>query len=89
MRIAQEEVFGPVLSVIRWNDHEQLIKEANDVGYGREYCHETLNMYSQLKAITIQTKVSLAWFAVGRRHIVHRRERRVPISLLAASDAVT
>lgn len=113
MRIAQEEVFGPVLSVIRWNDYEQMITEANDVRYGlaagiytsslsnamdtadrleagsvwinqyfnlasgspfggmkesgigREYCHETLNMYSQLKAITIQTKVSPAWFAVA------------------------
>lgn len=112
MRIAQEEVFGPVLSVIRWNDPEQLIREANDVRYGlaagiytsslrnamdtadrleagsvwinhyfnlasgspfggvkesgigREYCHETLNMYSHLKAITIQTRVAPAWFSV-------------------------
>ncbi|MGW6659642.1 aldehyde dehydrogenase family protein [Rhodococcus sp. NPDC055024] len=33
-RIAQEEIFGPVLSVIRWNDHDQMIHEANDVRYG-------------------------------------------------------
>lgn len=113
MRIAQEEVFGPVLTVIRWRDYEQMIDEANDVRYGlaagiyttslrsametadrldagsvwinnyfnlaggspfggvkesgigREFCHETLNMYSQLKSITVQTTVSSPWFAVA------------------------
>ena len=112
MRIAQEEVFGPVLSVIRWNDYETMIAEANDVRYGlasgiytkdlanamltadrleagniwinhyfnlasgspfggykesgigSEHCHETLNMYSHLKAITIQNEVAKPWFAV-------------------------
>jgi acyl-CoA reductase-like NAD-dependent aldehyde dehydrogenase len=111
MRIAQEEVFGPVLSVIRWKDAEKMIDECNDVRYGlaagiytsnlhnawdtadrlnagsvwinhyfnlasgspfggmkesgigREYCHETLNMYTQLKAVTIQTKVVPPWFS--------------------------
>ncbi|MFI6985235.1 aldehyde dehydrogenase family protein [Embleya sp. NPDC050154] len=33
-RIAQEEIFGPVLSVIRWNDYDTMIREANDVRYG-------------------------------------------------------
>lgn len=34
MRIAQEEVFGPVLSVLRFSDEEEAIKIANDVNYG-------------------------------------------------------
>jgi acyl-CoA reductase-like NAD-dependent aldehyde dehydrogenase len=34
MRIAQEEIFGPVLSVLRWKDWEAMIQEANDVAYG-------------------------------------------------------
>jgi len=34
MRIAQEEVFGPVLSVIRFRDEEEAIEIANDVLYG-------------------------------------------------------
>ncbi|SMD26361.1 aldehyde dehydrogenase family protein [Kibdelosporangium aridum] len=33
-RIAQEEIFGPVLSVIRWKDFDTMIHEANDVVYG-------------------------------------------------------
>ncbi|GGO99485.1 aldehyde dehydrogenase family protein [Wenjunlia tyrosinilytica] len=32
--IAQEEIFGPVLSVIRWNDFDTMIHEANDIPYG-------------------------------------------------------
>lgn len=34
MRIAQEEIFGPVVSVIRWKDYDAMIAEANDVAYG-------------------------------------------------------
>jgi acyl-CoA reductase-like NAD-dependent aldehyde dehydrogenase len=34
MRIAQEEVFGPVLSVLRFSDEEEAIEIANDVNYG-------------------------------------------------------
>lgn len=34
MRIAQEEVFGPVLSVIRFRDVEEAIRIANDIHYG-------------------------------------------------------
>ncbi|MBB5223011.1 acyl-CoA reductase-like NAD-dependent aldehyde dehydrogenase [Amaricoccus macauensis] len=110
-RIAQEEIFGPVLSVIRWSDTETMIREANGVRYGlaaglytndlkaawdtaerleagnvwinnyfnlaagspfggfkesgigSEFCHETLNMYTHPKAVTIQTRVKPAWFA--------------------------
>jgi aldehyde dehydrogenase (NAD+) len=110
-RIAQEEIFGPVLSVIRWNDYERMIRDANNVRYGlaagiyttnlkhamatadrlqagniwinnyfnlasgspfggfkesgigSEYCHETLNMYTHLKAVTIQTQVKPAWYS--------------------------
>jgi betaine-aldehyde dehydrogenase len=34
MRIAREEIFGPVLSVLRWSDEDDLIEAANDVDYG-------------------------------------------------------
>jgi acyl-CoA reductase-like NAD-dependent aldehyde dehydrogenase len=34
MRIAQEEVFGPVLSVIKFKDDEEAVQIANDVIYG-------------------------------------------------------
>ncbi len=34
MRIAQEEIFGPVLAVIKYNSLEDAIKQANDTIYG-------------------------------------------------------
>src|SRR3546814_7076188 len=34
MRIAQEEVFGPVLSVIPFRDEEEAVRIAKDVVYG-------------------------------------------------------
>ncbi len=33
-RIAREEIFGPVLSVLKWNDEDTLLQKANDVEYG-------------------------------------------------------
>lgn len=105
MRICQEEIFGPVLSVMRWSDYETMLSEANDSrfglasgvytsnlanalktadrlqagsvwvnqyfnlmngtpfggykhsGLGREFCHETLNHYTQLKSITLAMSV--------------------------------
>jgi betaine-aldehyde dehydrogenase len=34
MRIAQEEIFGPVLSVLTWDNEEEVIRQANSVNYG-------------------------------------------------------
>ncbi|WP_020203082.1 MULTISPECIES: aldehyde dehydrogenase family protein [Cupriavidus] len=34
MRIAQEEVFGPILSIMRWSDAAQAIDMANGIEYG-------------------------------------------------------
>ena len=34
MRVAQEEIFGPVLAVIRFDDVEDAIRKANDIPYG-------------------------------------------------------
>jgi betaine-aldehyde dehydrogenase len=34
MRIASEEIFGPVLSVFRWNDEETMFGQVNGLDYG-------------------------------------------------------
>ena len=34
MRIAREEIFGPVLSVFKWNDEDELFRQVNAVDYG-------------------------------------------------------
>jgi len=42
MRIACEEIFGPVLSIIRWSDEAEMLKAVNNVEYGL-----TAAVYSQ------------------------------------------
>ena len=34
MRIAREEIFGPIMSVFRWHDEDDLFAAVNDVDYG-------------------------------------------------------
>ncbi len=34
MRIAREEVFGPILSVLSWSDEEEMLRDVNSVEYG-------------------------------------------------------
>jgi len=34
MRIFREEVFGPILSIIKWTDEDQLVAATNSVEYG-------------------------------------------------------
>ncbi len=34
MRIAQEEIFGPVLAVLAWDDEEEMLRQVNGVIYG-------------------------------------------------------
>lgn len=56
MRIANEEIFGPVLSVLPWDDEDEVIALANNVGYGltANLCTNdvttVLRVFSQLEA---------------------------------------
>ncbi|PSP86529.1 betaine-aldehyde dehydrogenase [Halobacteriales archaeon QS_1_68_17] len=34
MRVAQDEIFGPVETVITWSDYDEMIRQANDTEYG-------------------------------------------------------
>jgi len=54
MRIAQEEVFGPVLSVLRFSDEEEAIEIANDIKYGLAAGVWTQNLK---RAITVSERL--------------------------------
>ena len=34
MRIASEEIFGPVLAILKWQDEDTMMQEVNGVDYG-------------------------------------------------------
>lgn len=49
IRIAQKEIFGPVLSVIHWNDYDTLLEQANDVRYGLASGINTSHLHNAMK----------------------------------------
>jgi aldehyde dehydrogenase (NAD+) len=59
MRIAQEEVFGPVLSVLKFKDEEDAIRIGNDIRFGlaagvwTTSLHRAMLMSERLKAGTV------------------------------------
>ena len=59
MRIAQEEVFGPVLSVLKFKDEEEAIQIGNDIRFGlaagvwTQSLHRAMHMSERLKAGTV------------------------------------
>ena len=60
MRIAQEEVFGPVLSVIPFKDEDEAVAVANDVSYGLAAGVWTQNMRRAL-AMADHLSVGTVW----------------------------
>lgn len=33
-KVSREEIFGPVCSIIKWNDFDDVIRQANDTNFG-------------------------------------------------------
>ena len=50
MRIANEEVFGPILSVLKWSDEEKMYADVNAVEYGLTGAVFTSNISTAHKA---------------------------------------
>ncbi|VTU34453.1 Putative aldehyde dehydrogenase AldA [Variovorax sp. PBS-H4] len=59
MRIAQEEVFGPVLSVLKFKDEQEAVQIGNDIRFGlaagvwTQSLHRAMFMSERLKAGTV------------------------------------
>lgn len=50
MRIAREEIFGPVLSVIKWDDEDDMFNQVNSVDYGLTGAIWTTNLATAHRA---------------------------------------
>jgi alpha-ketoglutaric semialdehyde dehydrogenase len=54
MRIAQEEIFGPVTGIIRTSDVDEAIRIANSTGYGLSasiYTHDITNVFTAIQQL--------------------------------------
>ncbi|KAJ9646665.1 hypothetical protein H2204_000357 [Knufia peltigerae] len=50
-RIAREEIFGPVVSIFKWHDEEELFKNVNDTPYGLSASVWTKDIVKATKAV--------------------------------------
>ncbi|OQV02464.1 hypothetical protein CLAIMM_07660 [Cladophialophora immunda] len=62
MRIAREEIFGPVMSVFKWEDEKDLIRRVNDTSYGLTASIFTRDM---AKATTIARKIEAGYLWIN------------------------
>lgn len=60
MRIAREEIFGPVLSVITFETEEEAVRLANDTNYGLAAAVWTKNITKALRVIR-ELKAGITW----------------------------
>jgi betaine-aldehyde dehydrogenase len=60
MRIAQEEIFGPIVSVMRWNDEDRMIEEVNSVDYGLSGAVWTNNLAAAHR-VAARMEVGFMW----------------------------
>ncbi len=60
MTIAQEEIFGPVLTVMSWHDIDDLVQKANDTVYGLAAGIWT-NDLKQAHALAARMKAGTVW----------------------------
>jgi acyl-CoA reductase-like NAD-dependent aldehyde dehydrogenase len=65
MRIAQEEVFGPILSVIKFKDEEDAIRIANDTRFGLAAAVWTQNVH-RAHRVAHQLRAGTVWINAYR-----------------------
>jgi len=69
MRVAREEIFGPVQCIIRWSDEAQMLREVNDVEYGLTaaiYTGDLANAHRAAAAV----EAGYVWVNENSRHFL-------------------
>ncbi len=69
MRIAREEIFGPVLSVLKWNDAETMISQVNALEYGLT-CSIWTNDISTALRTSEKVEAGYVWINEVGRHFL-------------------
>lgn len=69
MRIAREEIFGPVMSVFRWTDEADVIKQANSTAYGLTAAVFTENLGTAQRTVA-QLDAGFIWVNQVSKHFV-------------------
>ncbi|CAL5867979.1 uncharacterized protein PFLUO_LOCUS2202 [Penicillium psychrofluorescens] len=69
MRIAREEIFGPVMSVFKWKDEAEVLRQVNDTTYGLTAAVYTQNMTTAQRTVA-QIEAGFIWVNQVGRHFL-------------------
>ncbi|HZQ61460.1 MAG TPA: aldehyde dehydrogenase family protein [Casimicrobiaceae bacterium] len=69
MRIAREEIFGPVLAVLPWSDETSMLEQVNDVPYGLT-CSIWTDDISQAHRAAMAVNVGYVWINEIGKHFL-------------------
>ncbi len=69
MRIAREEIFGPVLSVLTWRDQDEVIRQANALQYGLTAAVWTKSIQTALE-VADQLDTGYVWINGSSTHFL-------------------
>jgi len=69
MRIAREEIFGPVLAILRWSDPAQMLAEVNAVDYGLT-CSIWTNDLSTAHRTAMAVQAGYVWINEVGKHFL-------------------
>ena len=69
MRIASEEIFGPVLAMLRWSDEEAMLREVNAVEYGLT-CAIWTNDLEKAHRTAMRAQAGFVWINEVGKHFL-------------------
>ncbi len=69
MRVAREEIFGPVLSILKWNDERQMIADVNALEYGLTCSIWTDNLQSAHRT-ALAVEAGYVWINEVSKHFL-------------------
>ncbi len=69
MRIAREEIFGPVLSVLRWNDEKEAMRQVNQVEYGLTFSVFARDI-AKAHRMVARAQAGFCWINDVARHVI-------------------
>jgi betaine-aldehyde dehydrogenase len=67
MRIAREEIFGPVQSVLKWTDEEEMLRQVNELEYGLT-CAVWTRDVAKAHRIVSKVQAGFCWINDVSRH---------------------
>lgn len=68
MRIAQEEIFGPVMSIITWKNYDDMIEKANELEYGLTAAIVTNNLAEAMETAE-RVEAGYVWINSNGRYL--------------------